>query len=152
MDGGDDSVDAAFFCKAPELGDAIAGGAGDADFAHGFIVHAGQNGDGQEARAIGAHRSPGAGGLASGPDQGGPARSATVGTVCAWGGLGLCDDSKSVLSQSGLVVWAGTGDEGVVESETFSGRAGRGDLIVSCWHTSGRNRRVGELIARGRTP
>jgi glycerol-3-phosphate dehydrogenase (NAD(P)+) len=27
-----------------------------------------------------------------------------------------------------------------------------GDLIVTCWHPSGRNRRAGELIARGHTP
>ena len=27
-----------------------------------------------------------------------------------------------------------------------------GDLIVTCWHPSGRNRRAGELIARGMTP
>jgi glycerol-3-phosphate dehydrogenase (NAD(P)+) len=27
-----------------------------------------------------------------------------------------------------------------------------GDLIVTCWHPSGRNRRAGELIARGRSP
>ena len=27
-----------------------------------------------------------------------------------------------------------------------------GDLVVTCWHPSGRNRRAGELIARGRTP
>jgi glycerol-3-phosphate dehydrogenase (NAD(P)+) len=26
-----------------------------------------------------------------------------------------------------------------------------GDLIVTCWHPSGRNRRAGELIAQGRT-
>ncbi len=30
--------------------------------------------------------------------------------------------------------------------------AGMGDLIVTCWHPSGRNRRAGELIARGATP
>ena len=35
------------------------------------------------------------------------------------------------------------------ESETFSGMAGLGDLVCSCWHPSGRNRRAGELIARG---
>jgi glycerol-3-phosphate dehydrogenase (NAD(P)+) len=35
--------------------------------------------------------------------------------------------------------------------ETFAGLAGMGDLIVTCWHPSGRNRRAGELIARGRT-
>jgi glycerol-3-phosphate dehydrogenase (NAD(P)+) len=27
-----------------------------------------------------------------------------------------------------------------------------GDLIVTCWHPSGRNRRAGELIARGYAP
>jgi glycerol-3-phosphate dehydrogenase (NAD(P)+) len=27
-----------------------------------------------------------------------------------------------------------------------------GDLMVSCFHPSGRNRRAGELIARGATP
>jgi glycerol-3-phosphate dehydrogenase (NAD(P)+) len=27
-----------------------------------------------------------------------------------------------------------------------------GDLIVTCWSPSGRNRRAGELIARGATP
>jgi glycerol-3-phosphate dehydrogenase (NAD(P)+) len=35
------------------------------------------------------------------------------------------------------------------EPETFSGLAGMGDLICSCWHPSGRNRRAGELIAQG---
>jgi glycerol-3-phosphate dehydrogenase (NAD(P)+) len=27
-----------------------------------------------------------------------------------------------------------------------------GDLIVTCWHPTGRNRRAGELIARGASP
>ena len=38
------------------------------------------------------------------------------------------------------------------DPETFAGLAGMGDLVVTCWHASGRNRRAGELIARGRTP
>ena len=38
------------------------------------------------------------------------------------------------------------------DPETFAGLAGMGDLIVTCWHPSGRNRRAGELIARGATP
>ena len=38
------------------------------------------------------------------------------------------------------------------DSDTFAGMAGMGDLIVTCWHPSGRNRRAGELIARGATP
>jgi glycerol-3-phosphate dehydrogenase (NAD(P)+) len=38
------------------------------------------------------------------------------------------------------------------QPDTFSGLAGMGDLMVSCFHPSGRNRRAGELIARGATP
>jgi glycerol-3-phosphate dehydrogenase (NAD(P)+) len=38
------------------------------------------------------------------------------------------------------------------EPETFSGLAGMGDLMVTCFHPSGRNRRAGEMIARGATP
>jgi glycerol-3-phosphate dehydrogenase (NAD(P)+) len=36
--------------------------------------------------------------------------------------------------------------------ETFAGLAGMGDLIVTCWSRLGRNRRAGELIARGASP
>jgi glycerol-3-phosphate dehydrogenase (NAD(P)+) len=38
------------------------------------------------------------------------------------------------------------------QPETFAGLAGMGDLIATCWHPTGRNRRAGELIARGATP
>jgi glycerol-3-phosphate dehydrogenase (NAD(P)+) len=37
-------------------------------------------------------------------------------------------------------------------AETFSGLAGMGDLIVTCWSIHGRNRRAGALIAQGATP
>ena len=36
--------------------------------------------------------------------------------------------------------------------DTFAGLAGMGDLIVTCWSPSGRNRRAGELISRGARP
>src|SRR5213079_3180776 len=36
--------------------------------------------------------------------------------------------------------------------ETFSGLAGMGDLVVTCWSRHGRNRQAGELIARGSSP
>jgi glycerol-3-phosphate dehydrogenase (NAD(P)+) len=36
--------------------------------------------------------------------------------------------------------------------ETFSGLAGMGDLIVTCWSRHSRNRLAGELIARGKSP
>jgi glycerol-3-phosphate dehydrogenase (NAD(P)+) len=35
--------------------------------------------------------------------------------------------------------------------ETFAGLAGMGDLMVTCWSKLGRNRRAGELVARGHT-
>jgi glycerol-3-phosphate dehydrogenase (NAD(P)+) len=67
-------------------------------------------------------------------------------------GLGLGDNAKSALITRGLVEMARLGEACGARSETFSGLAGMGDLIVTCWHASGRNRRAGELIAQGATP
>jgi glycerol-3-phosphate dehydrogenase (NAD(P)+) len=66
-------------------------------------------------------------------------------------GLGLGDNAKAAMITRGLVEMARLGEACGAEQETFSGLAGMGDLIVSCWHPSGRNRRAGELIARGAT-
>jgi glycerol-3-phosphate dehydrogenase (NAD(P)+) len=67
-------------------------------------------------------------------------------------GLGLGDNAKAAMITRGLVEMARLGEACGAEQETFSGLAGMGDLIVSCWHPAGRNRRAGELIARGATP
>jgi glycerol-3-phosphate dehydrogenase (NAD(P)+) len=67
-------------------------------------------------------------------------------------GLGLGDNAKAALITRGLVEIARLGEALGAEPETFSGLAGMGDLIATCWHPSGRNRRAGELIARGATP
>jgi glycerol-3-phosphate dehydrogenase (NAD(P)+) len=67
-------------------------------------------------------------------------------------GLGLGDNAKSALVTRGLAEMARLGEACGAQQETFSGLAGLGDLIVTCWHPSGRNRLAGELIARGRTP
>jgi glycerol-3-phosphate dehydrogenase (NAD(P)+) len=67
-------------------------------------------------------------------------------------GLRLGDNAKAALITRGLVEMARLGEALGADSETFSGLAGMGDLIVTCWHPSGRNRRAGELIARGATP
>jgi glycerol-3-phosphate dehydrogenase (NAD(P)+) len=64
-------------------------------------------------------------------------------------GLGLGDNAKAALISRGLVEMARLGEACGAETETFFGLAGMGDLIVTCWHPSGRNRRAGELIARG---
>jgi glycerol-3-phosphate dehydrogenase (NAD(P)+) len=67
-------------------------------------------------------------------------------------GLGLGDNAKAALITRGLVEMARLGDAAGARAETFSGLAGMGDLIVTCWSRHGRNRRAGELIAQGRTP
>ena len=66
-------------------------------------------------------------------------------------GLGLGDNAKAALITRGLVEMARLGEALGAEPETFSGLAGLGDLVCTCWHPSGRNRRAGELIARGAT-
>jgi len=67
-------------------------------------------------------------------------------------GLGLGDNAKAALITRGLVEMARLGEACGAEPETFSGLAGMGDLMVTCFHPSGRNRRAGEMIARGATP
>src|SRR5207244_7524788 len=67
-------------------------------------------------------------------------------------GLGLGDNAKAALVTRGLVEMARLGEALGAESETFFGLAGMGDLVVTCWHPSGRNRRAGELIASGARP
>jgi glycerol-3-phosphate dehydrogenase (NAD(P)+) len=64
-------------------------------------------------------------------------------------GLGLGDNAKAALITRGLVEMARLGEALGANPDTFSGLAGMGDLIVTCWHPSGRNRRAGELMARG---
>jgi glycerol-3-phosphate dehydrogenase (NAD(P)+) len=66
-------------------------------------------------------------------------------------GLGLGDNAKAALITRGLSEMARLGEALGAHSETFAGLAGMGDLIVTCWHPSGRNRRAGELIAQGAT-
>jgi glycerol-3-phosphate dehydrogenase (NAD(P)+) len=67
-------------------------------------------------------------------------------------GLGLGDNAKAALVTRGLVEMARLGEACGAEPETFAGLAGMGDLFVTCWHPTGRNRRAGELIARGMSP
>ena len=67
-------------------------------------------------------------------------------------GLGLGDNAKSGIVTRGLAEMARLGEASGGRGETFSGLAGMGDLIVTCWSHHGRNRRAGELIARGASP
>ena len=67
-------------------------------------------------------------------------------------GLGLGGNSKAALMARGLAEMARLAEAAGGKSETFAGLAGMGDLVVTCWSKSGRNRRAGELIAQGVDP
>jgi len=67
-------------------------------------------------------------------------------------GLGLGDNAKAALITRGLAEMARLGLACGARPETFSGLAGMGDLVVTCWSRHGRNRHAGELIAQGATP
>jgi glycerol-3-phosphate dehydrogenase (NAD(P)+) len=67
-------------------------------------------------------------------------------------GLDLGDNAKTAIVTRGLAEMARLGEACGGRNETFSGLAGMGDLIATSWSHLGRNRRAGELIARGATP
>jgi glycerol-3-phosphate dehydrogenase (NAD(P)+) len=67
-------------------------------------------------------------------------------------GLGLGDNAKAALVSRGVAEMRRLAEAAGARPDTFAGLAGMGDLIVTCWSKSGRNRRAGELIAQGATP
>jgi glycerol-3-phosphate dehydrogenase (NAD(P)+) len=67
-------------------------------------------------------------------------------------GLGLGDNAKTAIVTRGLAEMARLGEACGGRGETFAGLAGMGDLIATSWSHHGRNRRAGELIARGTSP
>jgi glycerol-3-phosphate dehydrogenase (NAD(P)+) len=67
-------------------------------------------------------------------------------------GLRLGDNAKGSLIARGLAEMSRLGDAAGARPETFSGLAGIGDLITTCFSRYGRNRHAGELIAQGLTP
>jgi glycerol-3-phosphate dehydrogenase (NAD(P)+) len=64
-------------------------------------------------------------------------------------GLSLGDNAKAGLVSRGLAEMRRLAEVAGARPDTFAGLAGMGDLIVTCWSPAGRNRRAGELIARG---
>ncbi|MBI2805703.1 MAG: NAD(P)-dependent glycerol-3-phosphate dehydrogenase [Planctomycetes bacterium] len=64
-------------------------------------------------------------------------------------GLALGDNCKSALLTRGLAEMARFAAALGARSETFYGLAGMGDLITTCISRHGRNRAVGERLARG---
>ena len=65
-------------------------------------------------------------------------------------GLGFGDNSKAALITRGLAEATRLGVAMGGRRDTFSGLAGLGDLITTCVSPYGRNRLVGELIAKGK--
>ena len=67
-------------------------------------------------------------------------------------GLGLGDNGKAALVARGLAEMRRLAEVAGARPDTFAGLAGMGDLIVTSWAPTGRNRRAGELIAQGASP
>lgn len=64
-------------------------------------------------------------------------------------GLGFGDNAKAALLTRGLAEMTRFGVALGAEQQTFFGLAGLGDLITTCISPHGRNRHVGERLARG---
>lgn len=64
-------------------------------------------------------------------------------------GMGCGDNTKAMLMTRGLTEMARLGVSLGASSESFSGLAGVGDLIVTCTSQHSRNNRAGNLIGQG---
>src|SRR5262249_59922987 len=66
-------------------------------------------------------------------------------------GLGFGDNAKAALLTRGLVEIARFAVDQGARAETFTGLAGVGDVVTTCYSPYGRNHRVGVAIGRGAT-
>lgn len=64
-------------------------------------------------------------------------------------GLGFGDNAKAALITRGLAEMSRLGAAAGAHDATFRGLAGMGDLVATCTSRHSRNRRAGEMIARG---
>lgn len=67
-------------------------------------------------------------------------------------GLGFGDNTLAAIITRGLAEISRLGVALGARRETFAGLAGLGDLVVTCGSRHSRNRRFGELLAKGRSP
>ena len=67
-------------------------------------------------------------------------------------GLGFGDNAKASLITRGLAEMTRLGLAFGADPRTFAGLAGLGDLVATCCSKHSRNRRAGELLARGVAP
>jgi glycerol-3-phosphate dehydrogenase (NAD(P)+) len=64
-------------------------------------------------------------------------------------GLGFGDNAKAAIITRGMAEMMRLGEGFGASSRTYTGMAGMGDLVATCTSRHSRNRRAGELIARG---
>jgi glycerol-3-phosphate dehydrogenase (NAD(P)+) len=64
-------------------------------------------------------------------------------------GLGFGDNAKAAIITRGMAEMARLGSAFGAQQRTYSGLAGMGDLIATCTSRHSRNRRAGELLAKG---
>mgnify|MGYP002347194205 CR=1 FL=1 len=67
-------------------------------------------------------------------------------------GLGFGDNARAALIARGLFELSIAGRAMEARPETFSGLSGLGDLVVTCTSRHSRNRKFGELLAKGYHP
>jgi glycerol-3-phosphate dehydrogenase (NAD(P)+) len=64
-------------------------------------------------------------------------------------GLGFGDNAKSAIITRGMAEMTRMGEAFGAQARTYSGLAGMGDLVATCISRHSRNRRAGELLAKG---
>ncbi|MBN2328117.1 MAG: NAD(P)-dependent glycerol-3-phosphate dehydrogenase [Candidatus Omnitrophica bacterium] len=67
-------------------------------------------------------------------------------------GLGFGDNARAALISRGLYELSLAGGAMGAKPETFTGLSGLGDLVVTCTSRHSRNRKFGELLAKGYAP
>lgn len=87
-----------------------------------------------------------------GVELGGAFKNVIAIAAGACDGLGFGDNSKSALLCRGLAEMTRLGVAMGAEATTLAGLAGLGDLTVTCFSPHSRNRRFGEMLARGTAP
>ncbi|MCX6338871.1 MAG: NAD(P)-dependent glycerol-3-phosphate dehydrogenase [Candidatus Aureabacteria bacterium] len=85
-----------------------------------------------------------------GVEIGGAIKNVIAIAAGACDGLGFGDNAKAALITRGIVEITRLGAAMGAKASTFWGLAGIGDLITTCVSRYGRNRKVGEMIARGK--
>ena len=86
-----------------------------------------------------------------GVELGGAAKNVIAIAAGASDGLGFGSNARSLLITRGLAEIRRLGEKMGAESETLMGLAGLGDLVLTCTDNQSRNRRMGLLLAGGKT-